>query len=72
MNTTTRVGPPKDSPPAGCTETKFAVWASRYREQQTAKLLSEGINPYRVKIQVDLEIEAARRRSRAVESEVRA
>ena len=63
---------PTDNPPAGCSETQFALWAAEFRQRRSAELIGQKVHPQRLRIMVDLEVEAARRRSRPIESEVRA
>jgi hypothetical protein len=63
---------PTDNPPAGCTETDFALWQAGFRQRRSAELIAQSIPAQRIRIMVDLEVEAARRRSRPIESEVQA
>lgn len=64
------VMPPIDNAPTGCTDVEFAVWAAGFRKRRGDELVREGVSAARIKVMVDLEVEAARRRSRQVESEV--
>jgi hypothetical protein len=64
------VQPPTDNPPRDCTDVEFAVWAAAFRQRKAAELIAKKIPAQQIRLQVDLEVEAARRRSRPVESEV--
>lgn len=61
---------PVDNPPLNCTEVQFAEWAAVFRQRRSAELIERNLHPQRIRIMVDLEVEAARRRSRAIESKV--
>lgn len=63
--------PPTDNPPRNCSDVEFALWAAGFRQRRAAELIAEKIPAQRIRVMVDLEVEAARRRSRPVESEVR-
>jgi len=65
-----RVEAPTDNPPIGCSEHEFSKWASGFRQRRSAELIQQKVEPSRIRQMVDLEVEAARRRSRQVESEV--
>lgn len=61
---------PTDNPPRGCNEAEFAVWAAGFRARRSAELIAQKIHAQRIREMVDLEVDAARRRSRPIESEV--
>lgn len=64
------IAPPDDNPPRGCGEQEFAEWASGFRQRRSAALIAQKVHPERIRQQVDLEVEAARRRNRPIDSEV--
>lgn len=65
-----RIEPPADNPPSDCSEQEFAEWAGGFRARRSAELIAQKVHPGRVRDIVDLEVDAARRRSRPIESEV--
>lgn len=63
----TPVMPPTDNAPAGCTDVEFAVWAARFRKRRADELVRDGVRADRIREMVDLEVDAARRRSRLIQ-----
>lgn len=66
------ISAPTDNPPVGCGEVEFAEWAAEFRKRRTSDLVAQGVHARQIRPMVDLEVECARRRSRPIESEVRA
>lgn len=58
-------------PPTNCNEVEFALWAAAYRRHRAEHLIHHGIRADRIRQMLDLEVDAARRRTRAIETEVR-